>query len=237
MITLKEHLMKNTMGVISIGLESAYYETDFEEISYDNLLKLKKLYDEEGEEAVINYVYNALRWQDDPEGLFDYHEPMPYLSVREYGIDGLKSIKVYEDDELIEELDDSEVENVKIAKRKGVDEFTKFCKGNGPRFIVGYRTYCEGAESIAEIDSQTFDIKKLKLLPSHGFDEKKYYGRDLSINPTGFIYDGKEYYGDEDGEFEPRGIFGVIVDGNGNVDTSFLEEEDFEGFLTKVINS
>ena len=33
MITLKEHLMKNTMGVISIGLESAYYETDFEEIS------------------------------------------------------------------------------------------------------------------------------------------------------------------------------------------------------------
>ena len=236
MITLKEHLMKNTMGVISIGLESAYYETDFEEISYDNLLKLKKLYDEEGEDAVLNYVYNALRRQDDPEGLFDYHEPMPYLSVREYGMDGLNSIRVYEDDELIEELHE-EVENVKIAKRKGVDEFTRFCKRNGPRFIVGYRTYCEGAESIAEIDSPTFDIKKLELLPTHGFDEEKYNGGDISINPTGFVYDGEEYYGDECGECEPIEVFGVIVDGNGNVDTSFLEEEDFEGFLTKVTNS
>ena len=219
------------MGVISIGLESAYYETDFEEISYDNLLKLKKLYDEEGEDAVLNYVYNALRWQDDPDGLFDYHEPTPYLSVREYGMDGLNSIRVYKDDELIEVIHE-EVEDVKIVKRNEDDEFTKFCKGNGPRFIVGYRTYCEGAESIAEIDSPTFDIKKLKLLSSNGFNEERYRGGDISINPTGFIYDGKEYYGDEDGEFEPLEVFGVIVDKNGNVDTSFLEDEDFEGFLT-----
>ena len=234
MITLKEHLMKNTMGVISIGLESAYYETDFEEISYDNLLKLRKLYDEEGEEGVLNYIYNALRWHDDPDGLFDYHEPMPYLSVREYGCDGLNCIKIYDDDVLIEEIEDVEV--VKISKRKENDEFTKFCKGNGPRFIVGYRTYCEGAESIAEIDSPTFDIKKLELLPSHGFDEEKYKGGDISINPTGFIYDGKEYYGDEDGEIEPLEVFGVIVDKNGKVDISFLEDGDFEEFLNKSIN-
>ena len=47
---------------------------------------------------------------------------------------------------------------------------------------------------------------------------------------TGFVYDGEEYYGDECGECEPIEVFQVIVDGNGNVDTSFLEEEDFEGF-------
>ena len=284
------------MCVISIGLKSVYYETDFEEISYDNLLKLKKLYDEEGEKAVLKYVYSALRCMDDPEGLFNDHEPTPYLSIREYGMDGLYSIRVYEDDELIDELFE-EVKNVKIAKRKEVDEFTKFCKGNGPRFIVGYRTYCDRehvptnlirvynhqcrstisplghdgtnfirvynkdgelieeffeevefgevknvkrkrrcTESIARIDSSTFDIKKLELLPSFGFDEEKYTGGDISIDPVSFIYDGKVYCGDEDGFINPFEVFGVIVDENGKADTSFLEKGDFKGFLTKATN-
>jgi hypothetical protein len=150
-------------------------------------------------------------------------------------MDGLDSIKVYEDDELIEEFFE-EVEDVKIAKRKKVDEFTKFCKGNGPRFIVGYRSYCTDSESIAEIDSSTFDIKKLELLPSSGFDEEKYAGGDISIDPLSFIYDGKVYCGDEDGTFEASQVFGVIVDENGKADTSFLEKGDFKGFLTKATN-
>lgn len=84
---------------------------------------------------------------------------MPYESVREYGGDGLNSIRVYEDGELVKEYF-REVEKIQIAKRKEKDALSVLRKSRRFQFIVGYKAYFNLTEFYSDIESDSFDLKK-----------------------------------------------------------------------------
>ena len=232
--------MTHSKNKIGIGLNCVFYERDFDIISLDQLRTLKQMYKADKKKA-SEYVFNALRRRRAPKKLFDGHSSMPYISVKEYGNDGFNSLIVYRDGEPEKELLD-DIKKIKIHRRTEPDELTKLCARKKPCIVVGYHLYVgEETEFYTDIEGDSFDIKKLKLFPSVGFDEKQ-YGGDISITPTVIEYDGKisdELQYSIHYDFRNPNmleLFGVVVDKNGRTDYYRGDEEaSFDAFLDSIV--
>ncbi len=235
--------MTRAKNKIGIGLNCIFYERDFDTISIDKLKTLKQLYKADKKKAA-EYVFNALRWRKDPKMLFDGHSSMPYISVKEYGNDGFNSLMVYRDGEPEKELLE-EIKKIKIHRRTEPDELTKLCTRKKPCIVVGYHLYVgEETEFYTDIDGDSFDIKKLKLFPSTGFDELKYRNpySDISISPTVIEYDGVisdelQYSYSYEDRYNMLDLFGVVVNRNGKTDYYGGDDvdDDFDAFLDSVV--